>query len=124
MMMTSSAVSFVHRCQCPSPIFCNQSAVFVVGSWDPAERFSSLSLDFFWNNLIARVHRLGLFVGTTTELGIGFHPRLLLCSLLHLIALGSFLMWGYLSSTHVDFGILAFSAVVGFIPRFFVAFAS
>jgi len=52
-----------------------QSAVFVVGSWDPAERFSSLSLDF-WNNLIARVHRLGLFVGTTTELGIGFHPRL------------------------------------------------
>jgi hypothetical protein len=123
MMMASSAVSCVHRCQCPSPIFCNQSAVYVVGSWDPAERFSSLSLDF-WNNLIARVHRLGLFVGTTTELGIGFHPRLLLCSLLHLIALGSFLMWGYLSSTHVDFGILAFSAVVGFIPRFFVAFAS
>lgn len=33
-------------------------------------------------------------------------------------------MWGYLSSTHVDFGILAFSAVVGFIPWFFAAFAS
>jgi hypothetical protein len=31
-----------------------QSAV-LVGSWDSAERFSSLSLDF-WNNLIARVH--------------------------------------------------------------------
>ncbi len=96
-----------------------QSAVFV-GSWVSAERFSILSLDF-WNNLIARVHRW--VCSWVQQQNWGSGSTLVLCSLLHLIALGSF--WcGYLSSTHVDFGILDFSVVVGFIPRFFVAFAS